>query len=222
MRYPGGKNGAGTYQRLINQIPPHRVYIEAFAGSAAVLRHKRPAERSIAVDLDPGALAAPRDADLPAGTQLVQEDGLTFLAVYPFTGSEFVYCDPPYLLQTRSSGRMYTHEFTRRNHEQLLDILLELPCQVMVSGYWSRLYARRLDGWRTDHFRVITRGGKPAEEWVWMNYPEPAALHDYRYLGVNFREREKLGRQQKRWARRLRGMDRLQRLALLAALAEVD
>jgi DNA adenine methylase len=33
MRYVGGKNHAGTYQRIINLIPPHRVYIEACAGS---------------------------------------------------------------------------------------------------------------------------------------------------------------------------------------------
>jgi len=36
MKYPGGKNSAGTYQRIINQIPPHNVYIEPFAESAAV------------------------------------------------------------------------------------------------------------------------------------------------------------------------------------------
>ncbi len=28
MAYPGGKNGAGVYQTLINLIPPHEVYID--------------------------------------------------------------------------------------------------------------------------------------------------------------------------------------------------
>jgi hypothetical protein len=32
MTYPGGKGGAGVYQMIINQIPPHRVYIEPFLG----------------------------------------------------------------------------------------------------------------------------------------------------------------------------------------------
>lgn len=31
MRYPGGKGGAGVFQTIINQFPPHRVYIEPFA-----------------------------------------------------------------------------------------------------------------------------------------------------------------------------------------------
>ena len=34
MTYPGGKNGAGIYQRIINHMPPHETYIEAFLGSA--------------------------------------------------------------------------------------------------------------------------------------------------------------------------------------------
>lgn len=50
MQYPGGKQGHGVYQRLINQIPPHATYIAAFAGCDAIARHKRPAERTILVD----------------------------------------------------------------------------------------------------------------------------------------------------------------------------
>ena len=64
----------------------------------------------------------------------------------------------------------------------------------------------------------MTRGGH-ATEWLWMNYTEPAKLHDYRYLGDDYREREKIRRQQRRWTARLARMDRLQRLALMAAIA---
>jgi DNA adenine methylase len=52
MSYPGGKSGAGVYQQIINQIPPHRVYIEPFLGGGAVLLHKRPAIVSIGIDSD--------------------------------------------------------------------------------------------------------------------------------------------------------------------------
>lgn len=34
--YFGGKAGSGTYQTIINQIPPHRVYIEPFVGGGAI------------------------------------------------------------------------------------------------------------------------------------------------------------------------------------------
>jgi hypothetical protein len=54
-----------------------------------------------------------------------------------------------------------------------------------------------------------------------MNYPEPVELHDYRYLGENFREREKITRQRKRWRARLLKMSSQQRYALMASIAEL-
>ena len=48
--YPGGKGGAGVYQTLISQMPPHSTYIEAFTGGGGVLRHKRPAALNVDVD----------------------------------------------------------------------------------------------------------------------------------------------------------------------------
>ncbi len=223
MRYPGGKNGAGTYQRIVNQIPPHHRYVEAFVGSGAVLRAKRPAAESYALDLAPDALDGIRDA-VPDGTRLIHADAIQWLGdrlgEHWFQPTDFVYLDPPYLMETRRSGPMYRHELTDRDHRRLLAIAQQLPCMVMISGYWSELYAQLLQVWRTMSFEAMTRGGCKATEWLWMNYPEPIALHDYRYLGENFREREKIGRQRKRWVARLRRMDVLQRRALLAALAE--
>lgn len=58
MGYAGGKNAPGVYQTIINQIPPHRVYIEPFAGSAAIYRYKRLAHLSYLIDKDPAAVAA--------------------------------------------------------------------------------------------------------------------------------------------------------------------
>lgn len=52
MQYNGGKNGSGVYQRLICMIPPHRVFVEMFLGSGAILRRKRPAALSYAYELD--------------------------------------------------------------------------------------------------------------------------------------------------------------------------
>ena len=32
MSYPGGKNGAGVYQKIINLMPPHDRYFEPLGG----------------------------------------------------------------------------------------------------------------------------------------------------------------------------------------------
>lgn len=52
MSYPGGKAGGNTPHRIINQMPPHSQYVEAFLGAGAIMRAKRPAACSIGIDSD--------------------------------------------------------------------------------------------------------------------------------------------------------------------------
>jgi len=91
---------------------------------------------------------------------------------------------------------------------------------VLISGYWSALYANALKKWRSVSFQAMTRGGHTATEWLWYNYKEPIALHDYRYLGADFRQRERIKRKKQRWVKRLHTMPILERRALLAAIGE--
>lgn len=224
MNYPGGKNGSGTYQKIINLIPPHAVYVEAFLGSGAILRMKRPASRNIGIDADAAVIASWGRGEYRAvpNLQLHCGDAIKWLAEHRNSlGQEtFVYCDPPYLMETRSSKRqLYLCELGQdEEHVRLLDILTELSCMVMISGYESALYARLLAGWRLTTFQAITRGGNLATECVWCNFPEPMELHDYQYLGNTYRERERIKRKQARWRKRLAEMPAQERYALLAEL----
>jgi len=223
MTYKGGKAGAGVYQQIINQIPPHEVYIEPFLGGGAVLLAKKRAAASIAIDLDGACgVAVLGDGALP-GVTFICGDAISYLQKLRCGPETFIYCDPPYLFDVRSSkGRIYTHEFGDvGQHEKLLAVLKSLPCMVAISGYWSSLYMDMLPAWRSISFNAKTRAGV-AREWLWMNYPEPVELHDYSYLGQNFREREKITRQKKRWRARLLRMDKLQRYALLSSIAELN
>ncbi len=221
MSYPGGKSGAGVYQTIINQIPPHETYIEAFAGGGAILRLKRPAASSIAIDIDPAGLDLLR-AKAPSGTIFLNADAVPFLRAYPWTGKEFVYCDPPYLMETRSTKRrLYRFEFSmEEQHRSLLSCLQAIPADIMISGYPNTLYDDILSSWRKKTFSARTRRGM-AIECLWMNYPESVLLHDYRYLGRSFRERERIKRRQARWKKRLVMMSTLERAALLAAMEDL-
>jgi hypothetical protein len=293
--YPGGKNGAGVYQRIINLMPPHQTYVEPFLGGGAVMRLKRPAALNIGLDLSSSAVETfkaalvatigdaagtvspvpamaaaivdsgdgpraglvgsgdahrrtssnssilpegspdlargpglrPTSADLPmldptSPVWAIRPGcGLAFLeqsSSLMASGSTLVYCDPPYLRSTRSGGRLYEFEMTDVDHRRLLRWAIAARCRVMVSGYWSGMYSRSFRAWRCVKFNAMTRGGL-AEECLWCNFEDAAALHDYRYLGENFRERERIKRKTLRWKNRLARMPMLERRALLCAIA---
>jgi hypothetical protein len=227
MTYPGGKAQDGTFQKIINQMPPHRVYVEPFLGGGAIMRLKRPAVASIGIDSDDHVANCMWRGDEIPGLRVLHADALYYLTANPLsqtlTHDTLIYCDPPYLMSTRASQRpLYRRELaSEEEHAELLAAIKALPCMVMISGYWSELYARELAGWRTISWQAITRGGTIATEWLWMNFDEPMELHDYRFIGDNFRQRERIKRKQARWRARLARMKASERYAMLSVLQEL-
>lgn len=223
--YPGGKNGSGVYQAIINQMPPHSVYVEGFLGSGAIMRAKRPAPvNNIGVDIDAEAIDA-FDAMQHPASDLFVESAMDWIDDHKRTvcsrTDTMIYLDPPYLMSTRRQHRpIYRCELSDDDHRRLLKQISKLPCMVMISGYWSEMYASALAGWRTVSFQAVTRGGGVATEWLWMNYPQPFELHDYRFLGKDYRERERIKRKKTRWLGKLERMDPLERYAILDAINE--
>lgn len=295
---PGAKAGAGIYQRIINQIPPHKFYLEPFLGTGAVMWAKLPAHRDVGVDINGVTMSAAQKRFAGRrGTQFLQMSGLTLLEslaaemmsaaddagnghtrVSPFPGTRaidtepavsfrnapsdliavdgprqqnhsrdraiifgdagiltaglaprdvVVYADPPYLMSTRrGQKRLYAFEPALDGltdvswHERLLAALCALPYYVLLSGYWSDLYADRLRDWRAINYQASTHVGQ-VTEYLWCNFDEPLALHDYRYLGSDRRERRRIKMKKQRWVAKLRGMPRLERQALLAAMKEL-
>lgn len=197
--YFGGKAAAGTYQTIINQIPPHDTYIAGFLGCDAILRRKKPAARNLGFDLDLTIIRAWQTANYP--TAALSLDNLTLLnesfldaTILPewITPSTFLYLDPPYPMDSRKDPTAtYNHEMTDDDHRRLLDKIKWLPCQIAISTYPNELYNNALSNWRKIEFESNTRHGM-ATEWLFMNYPEPTELHDYQYLGDNYKRREKI------------------------------
>ena len=222
--YKGGKNGSGIYQRLINLIPPHDVYIECFLGSGALMRNKKPARHNIGCDLDFEALKLCKfllaKSNDDRSHSLLHINAISFLSSYDYTGDEFIYCDPPYHPETRSNAKIYTHETDAEFHEQLLQLLVTLPCNVMLSGYDHSLYRAMLDGWNCQSYLAPTRAGHVTEH-VWMNYETPTILHDYNHLGKDFRERERIRRKIKRWTNKLENLPAQERLAILEKINQI-
>lgn len=218
MNYPGGKGL--VYQKLINFMPPHTVYIETHLGGGAIIRNKRQAKRNIGIEIDKEVIKE-WETDRVDGVEIFNTDAIEYLKSYNFSGKELVYCDPPYLRSTRrQQSRLYKHEYSEDQHRELLEVLKSIPCMVMISSYEAELYKEVLKDWQTHSFQSKTHKGV-ATEWIWMNYPCPVELHDYRYLGENFRERERIKRKSERWVLRLKKMPMLERQALLHAIESI-
>ncbi len=215
MKYLGGKGQ--TFQKLINLMPPHDVYIETHLGGGAVIRNKRPAKRNIGLEIDAKVIEMWSEEE-KRGLEIIQADAVNYLKSYKFTDNDLIYCDPPYLRETRRRKRkFYKFEYSFEQHVELLEVIKTLPCMVMISGYESDLYKKMLKGWHIHTFQAKTSIGV-ATEWLWMNYPAPSQLHDYRFLGDNFRQRERLKKKKENWVSRLKSMPVLERQALLFAI----
>jgi DNA adenine methylase len=79
-----------------------------------------------------------------------------------------VYCDPPYLLSTRSS-RIYKHEMTDGDHVELLETLKLHPGPVIISGYAHSLYDDTLKGWKREEKQFYAESKRPRIEVIWIN-----------------------------------------------------
>jgi DNA adenine methylase len=90
----------------------------------------------------------------------------------------------------------------------------------MISGYHSELYSIRLAGWRTSSFWTVDRRGNPKEEICWMNFAAPQQLHDARFVGGNFTDRQRVRRKCERWKRKFAAMAPGERTAILDALRD--
>jgi DNA adenine methylase len=226
-RYPGGKGLAGVYQWIIGEFPAHAYYAEPFAGLGSIFRRKSPALRSYLVDCDPRVVAWwNRRRDAAAIVHC--GDGIRWLELAAeWAGHEtMIYCDPPYLLSTRTKKRLYSRELSSIDHRRILRACRRCRCHVAISGYPSRMYSQELRDWQCLDREVITRGGVMRTECLWLNYSlqdtSPDMTVEYSALGGNFRERERVNRKIKRWASRIRGLPRHERRALLLSLINAD
>ncbi len=71
------------------------------------------------------------------------------------TPDTLFYLDPPYVPETRKGGK-YTHEMTKDDHHDLVDMVLQLKGMVILSGYDNPVYAPLLEhGWSRERYNAI-------------------------------------------------------------------
>lgn len=103
------------------------------------------------------------------GVQIENLDAIEIIKRYN-TPDVFIYCDPPYVLDTRKSN-LYKHEMTDEKHIELLEVLRQHPGKVLISGYENRLYERSLQGWYKISKQTRAEHGLKRTETLWANFP---------------------------------------------------
>jgi len=215
--YFGSKATSGLCQPIIAMMPPHTTYIETHLGGGAIMKRKPPALNNIGIDIDPRPLS---NFDCHYPVNLINGCARHFLTHYDYQGNELVYCDPPYLLQTRTSPRRYRFDYREQDHIELLALLKTLPCHIIVSGYPSSVYDDLLKEWHTTQLQVMNQGGVRTEK-LWYNFVIDR-VHWASFAGKNFTDRQRIKRKAQRWGKNYAAMPQAERLAVLAAIMEVD
>ena len=215
--YFGSKATSGLCQPIIAMMPPHDTYIETHLGGGAIMKRKPPALNNIGIDLD--ALSLDDFAcDYPV--QLVNGCAHHYLKHYDYQGRELIYCDPPYLHQTRTSGRRYRCDYEAQDHIELLMLLRTLPCNVILSGYPSTLYDDLLEDWHSLELQVMNQGGVRTEK-LWHNFQIDRVFWAS-FAGKNFTDRQRIKRKAANWGNAYQTMPRGERVAVLAAMMAVE
>lgn len=214
--YYGGKSGSGVSQQIINEIRPHDIYMELFLGNGAVYRLKKPAQTSVLNDLDPVVVNEWSRSNI----DVYNLPAVEFLRSYSFrSGLRYcIYLDPPYPISSRRTARpVYNCEMTDDQHRELLTVVCGLPgnIDVLLSTYENPIYTELLSDWRLKTFTGQTRNG-PATEYLYMNYQNPSGmLHDYRYLGDDFTDRQRIKRKISREVDKLNRLPPAERNAIV-------
>ncbi len=80
-----------------------------------------------------------------------------------------IYCDPPYMLESRS-GKQYRCEMNDMEHEELLKVLLQHKGLAMISGYDTELYRDILSKWERRENTSYSQVCSKKKEVLWMNF----------------------------------------------------
>jgi len=219
--YAGGKCGNGTFQTIINEIPKIDVFVEVFCGNCSISSKLKPPAITVVNDIDSYVIS---QIPVPVSQSFIIEnlDWRDLLVKYnSAAGRKLYYFDPPYLFTTRKSNRpIYNYEWSMSDHIKFVSEVSVLKTNCIISHYPCDLYNTALHRWRKVEYKSMTRAGMALEA-IWMNYPNPTTLQDYRYIGLNYTDRQRIKRKLARTLANIAKLPQLERSQLLEQLYDI-
>lgn len=216
--YPGNKSITSLYPNIIGLFPPHRRYIELFAGSAAIFLRKKHVERSVLVDVN-GCDVSQTELTKRPGTTLVKGCAIEWLKQFN-TGSEddLIYADPPYrVLELYGKRELYPYTLSDNDHAKFLMLARSVTCKMVISHYNSVFYDDILTGWSKKIVQV-SYSGRVAEEAIYYNFPYDGVRHNSTYSGKNRTDRQRIKRKAARWLNAFNALPAYEQQAILEGL----
>ncbi len=222
--YPGSKGANGSWQQIISQIPKCDTFIEAMCGSAIISEKIKNKPGCIVInDIDSRIIKKHIDAGMKEAYVIESLDYVDLIAAYDYSynpAKTVFYFDPPYLMQTRSHKKnIYRYDWTDKDHCLFLSRVLIVKSNCMISHYPCPLYDETLKDWRKINYQSMTRAGVRTEA-LYMNYPLPVLLQDYKNVGENFTDRQRIKRKVTRLIDRLNREKDIERSAILTSIIE--
>lgn len=221
--YNGGKAGHGTYQKIINNIPKHSIYIEPMVGNGGILFNLNLPGMVVINDIDSAVIDKYDYKCLGYINRSVKVHNQCYSEIiekYDDFENVFFYFDPPYLKSTRKNEKdLYRFEWEESQHILFLEKIKKIKNKVMVSHYPCTLYDTELQSWNSLEFYSTTRKGKALDK-IYMNYPTPKNLQDYRYLGINSIDRQRIKRKSERTLEKFKNLPIHERNLILGYLAD--
>lgn len=86
------------------------------------------------------------------------------------------YLDPPYVSDTRINKSVYEHELENNRHRELVEKLLVIEGQAILSGYENKIYEKlENNGWKKEIIKISSPSGNgnrksEKEECIWYNF----------------------------------------------------
>lgn len=115
------------------------------------------------------------------GVQIENRPALELIERFNYE-NVLIYCDPPYMLNTRH-GKQYRYEMDDKDHEELLLLLRKHKGAVLISGYDTELYQEMLGDWnryvKTSYSQVRSK----KLEVLWTNYNLPVKQMEFSDYG---------------------------------------
>lgn len=102
------------------------------------------------------------------GVQIENRPAVELIKRFNFE-NVLIYCDPPYVLETRH-GKQYRCEMSDMEHEELLKVLLQHKGLVLISGYDTELYRDMLCKWERRENTSYSQVCSKKKEVLWMNF----------------------------------------------------